>query len=51
MEVTEKASLWYQEAWKEVAKATRNQLISIPQNITFSYYLSESSYYMQGLDL
>ena len=51
VEVSEKASLWYQEVWKEEAKATRNQLISVPQEITISYYLSEGSYYMQGLEL
>ena len=51
MDVVEKSSLWYQEVWKEEVKATRNQLISIPQNITFSFYLSDGSYYMQGLDL
>ena len=51
VDVSEKASLWYQEVWKEEAKATRNQLVSFPQNLTISYYLSEGSYYMQGLEL
>ena len=51
VEVSERASLWYQEVWKEEVKATSNQLISLPQNITISYYLSEGSYYLQGLKL
>ena len=51
VDVSEKASLWYQEVWKEEVKATRNQLVGFPQNLTISYYLSEGSYYMQGLEL
>ena len=52
MEVLERASLWYQEVWKEKVTPTGNQLISMPQsNATISYYLSDSSYYMQGLEL
>ena len=50
-EVTERASLWYQEVWKEEVKATCNKLVSFPQNMIISYYLSEGSYYMQGLEL
>ena len=49
--VSDVSSLWYQEVWKEEVKPTRNTLISIPQNVSISYYLSEGSVYLQGLEL
>ena len=50
-EVTGRASLWYQEIWKEEQSPIRNQLISVPGRMSLSYHLSEDSYYLQGLEI